>query len=202
MKTRIFFAFTLTAVSFVFCLQSCSDSKEKNAAQDKQDPEVSKALPEDTIKHGEYLVNIMGCNDCHSPKKMGANGPEIIPELMLSGYPSDRPLVKFDSKLIKSGFAMFYPDLTAAAGPWGVSFAANLTPDKTGTGDWTEENFRKAFSQGKFKGLDNTRLLLPPMPWESYKSISDYDLKSIFAYLKSIKAVKNVVPNHVSPDKM
>ena len=202
MKKRIFFAFTLTAVSFVFCLQSCSDSNEKNAVQAKQDPEVSKALPEDTIKHGEYLVAIMGCNHCHSPKKMGAKGPEIIPELLLSGFPSDRPLVKFDSKLIKSGFPMFYPDLTGAAGPWGVSFAANLTPDKTGIGDWTEQQFLKALTQGKFKGLENTRSLLPPMPWEDFAVLSDYDLKSIFAYLKSIKPVKNVVPNHVSPDKM
>jgi len=202
MKKSIFFAFTLTAVSFAYCLQSCSDNKEKNATHAKQDPEVSRVLPEDTIKRGEYLVTVMGCNDCHSPKKMGANGPEIIPELMLSGYPSDRPLVKFDSKLIKSGFGMFYPDLTAAAGPWGVSFAANLTPDKTGIGDWTEQQFRKALTQGKFKGLDNTRSLLPPMPWTNYSSLSDNDLKSIFAYLKSIKPVKNVVPNHVSPDKM
>ena len=58
----------------------------------------------------------MGCNDCHSPKKMGAHGPEIIPELALSGYPADRPIVKFDNKLIKEGFAQFYLDLTGAAG--------------------------------------------------------------------------------------
>ena len=199
MKRCIFLAFTLTAVSSACCLQSCSDNKEKNISVAEKSPE---GLKEDTIKHGEYLVNIMGCNDCHSPKKMGAKGPEIIPELILSGYPSDRPLVKFDSKLIKSGFAMFYPDLTAAAGPWGVSFAANLTPDKTGIGDWTEQQFRKAITQGKFKGLDNTRLLLPPMPWTNYTSLSDNDLKSIFAYLKSIKPVKNVVPGTVSPDKL
>ncbi|MDQ3292346.1 MAG: c-type cytochrome [Bacteroidota bacterium] len=159
-------------------------------------------LQEDRVKHGAYLVKAMGCNDCHSPKKMGANGPEIISELMLSGYPSDRPIVKFDSKLIKSGFSMFYPDLTAAAGPWGVSFAANLTPDNTGLGNWTEEQFRKAIKEGKSKGLDGTRPLLPPMPWTNYTALSDDDVKSIFAYLKSIKPVKNTVPAPITPDKL
>lgn len=199
MKKYFFLVLILVIVNFGFCLQSCSDNKEKDVpiAETNADSPT-----ENKIKHGEYLVTVMGCNDCHSPKKMGANGPEIIPELMLSGYPSDRPLVKFDSKLIKSGFAMFYPDLTAAAGPWGVSFAANLTPDSTGIGNWTEDQFRKAIMQGKFKGLDGTRLLLPPMPWINYTTLSDNDVKSIFAYLKNIKPVKNIVPDAVSPDKL
>lgn len=133
---------------------------------------------------------------------MGANGPEIIPELTLSGYPSDRPIVKFDNKMIKDGFAIFYPDLTAAAGPWGVSFAANITPDETGTGNWTEEQFKKAITQGKFKGLDGGRLLLPPMPWPDFASLKDDDVHAIFMYLKSIKPVKNIVPAPVTPDRM
>jgi hypothetical protein len=97
---------------------------------------------------------------------------------------------------------MFYPDLTAAAGPWGVSFAANLTPDETGIGNWTEEQFKKAMTQGKFKGLDGSRTLLPPMPWTNFQTLSNDELHSIFAYLKSIKPVKNVVPNPITPDKM
>lgn len=166
--------------------------------------EVAKAAPtpEEVVKHGKYLVSVMGCNDCHSPKKMGPNGPEVIPELLLSGYPSDRPVIKFDSKLIKEGFAMFYPDLTAAAGPWGVSFAGNLTPDQTGIGNWTEEQFKKALTQGKYKGLDGGRGLLPPMPWFNYTALTDEDINAIFTYLKSIPPVKNVVPQPVTPDKM
>ena len=70
---------------------------------------------EEVIAHGEYLVGIMGCHDCHSPKSMGPTGPEIIPELMLSGFPSDRPIMKFDNPLLKEGFAIFYPDLTIFA---------------------------------------------------------------------------------------
>src|SRR4051794_22871124 len=74
------------------------------------------------VKKGEYLVSVMGCDDCHSPKKMGARGPEIIAELRLSGYPSDRPVAKADTGTLNSGWVLFAPDLTSAIGPWGRSF--------------------------------------------------------------------------------
>lgn len=104
--------------------------------------------------------------------------------------------------MIKEGFGMFYPDLTAAAGPWGISFAANLTPDQSGIGTWTEEQFKKALTQGKFKGIDGARTLLPPMPWFNYTVLKDEDASAIFAYLKSINPVVNVVPQPIPPDQM
>ena len=58
------------------------------------------------VKRGEYLVSIIGCDDCHSPKRMGPMGPEIIPELRLSGYPSSRPIQKADSQVVKQGWAL------------------------------------------------------------------------------------------------
>jgi hypothetical protein len=146
------------------------------------------------VKRGDYLVNSIGCDDCHSPKRMGPHGPEVIPELRFSGYPADRPLQKIDTNVVKQGWVMLAGDLTAAVGPWGVSFAANITPDETGIGNWTEHNFLTAIRHGKFKGLENNRSLLPPMPWFVYKNLTDEDLKSIFAYLKTMPAVKNVVP--------
>jgi len=164
--------------------------------------EILEPSVEDVIAHGAYLVEIMGCHDCHSPKKMGEKGPEIIPELMLSGYPSDRPVIKFDSPLIKEGFAMFYPDLTAAAGPWGVSFTGNLTPHETGIGNWSEAQFKIALTQGKLKGLENGRPLLPPMPWFNFTHLKDEDVHAIYTYLKSINPVENVVPGPVSPENM
>jgi hypothetical protein len=97
---------------------------------------------------------------------------------------------------------MFYPDLTAAAGPWGVSFAANLTPDQSGIGTWTEEQFKRAIMQGKFKGIDGARTLLPPMPWFNFAALKDEDVSAIFAYLKSLKPVVNVVPQPIPPDQM
>ena len=194
------YLFTIIAVgSISVTILSCSNSNQKS---DENDTVAEAVTKEDIVKRGEYLVTIMGCNDCHSPKKMGPNGPEIIPELMLSGYPSDRPIVKFEDPRIKEGFGMFYPDLTAAAGPWGVSFAGNLTPDQSGIGTWTEEQFKTAMTKGKFKGLEGSRTLLPPMPWFNFTELKDEDVKAIFAYLKSIKPVRNVVPQPIPPDQM
>ncbi len=89
---------------------------------------------------------------------------------------------------------MFGPDLTNAVGPWGMSFAANISSDDTGIGTWSESQFFKAMREGKWKGLDGSRSLLPPMPWFNFKNLDDTDLRSIFAYLKSSKPVENVVP--------
>ena len=178
---------------------SCTDADNKEMEISKTEVNASE---EEIIKQGEHLVQIMGCNDCHSPKKMGPKGPEIIPELMLSGYPSDRPIASFDAALLKTGFSVFYPDLTGAAGPWGISFAGNLTPDETGIGGWTEQQFGKAIREGKWKGIDGSRPLLPPMPWINYTNLTDHEVKSIFSYLKSIKPVRNLVPMPVPPDSL
>ena len=177
---------------------SCTNSP-KPATAETQPTELS---GEELVVRGAYLVTIMGCNDCHSPKQMGANGPELIPELLLSGYPGDRPILDLQTEMTGQGFATFYPDLTGSAGPWGMSFAANLTPDATGIGTWSEEQFKKAMKEGKFKGLDGTRKLLSPMPTENFKDIKDEDISAIFAYLKSLPPVKNVVPAAIPPDEL
>lgn len=189
---RLYVCITLLC-SLPFLFAACHNQQPSNA---------NIANTAAIVKQGEHLVTIMGCNDCHSPKQMGAQGPEIIAEKMLSGYPADRPVVQFDSKLLKEGFGMFYPDLTAAAGPWGVSFAANLTPDETGIGNWTEAQFKKAITEGKSKGLDGSRSLLPPMPWQNYTALTDDEIHAIFLYLKSIPPVSNLVPAPVPPDQM
>jgi hypothetical protein len=168
MKRNNFLSLIFAAICSVLIITSCSNSSQKSVENNSA---VNTLSSEYIITRGEYLVTIMGCNDCHSPKKMGPNGPEMIPELLMSGYPSDRPIVKFNDPLLKEGFGMFYPDLTAAAGPWGVSFAANLTPDQSGIGTWTEEQFKRALTEGKFKGIEGARMLLPPMPWFNYTSI-------------------------------
>jgi mono/diheme cytochrome c family protein len=163
-------------------------------------PVPSTPSAEDLIKRGEYLVTIMACNDCHSPKKTGPEGRELIKELMLSGYPAERPLATVNKTEIRNGWVMLNSDNTAAAGPWGVSFAANLTSDQSGIGNWTEENFRRAMKEGKFKGLEISRSLLPPMPWTNYRSIADEDVHAIFSYLMSTTPVSNLVPPPVNPE--
>ncbi|WP_276504118.1 hypothetical protein [Terrimonas pollutisoli] len=96
--------------------------------------------------------------------------------------------------LIQNQQTLFSMDLTAYAGPWGTSYAANITPHQTGIGSWTEEQFIYSIRNGKYKGMKDGRPLLPPMPWQVYRNLNDLDLKAIFAYLKTIKAVANIVP--------
>ncbi len=195
---------SLSSLLPIVALLSLFTTSCESESTTEAEPVAVSAEPteESVISHGEYLVAIMGCNDCHSPKRMGPNGPEIIPELMLSGFPADRPIVKFDSDMIKEGFGMFYPDLTAGAGPWGVSFAGNLTPHETGMGNWTEAQFKKAITEGKLKGLDESRMLLPPMPWTNYVGMKDADIHAMFAYFQSIPAVENIVPAPIPPQDM
>jgi mono/diheme cytochrome c family protein len=153
---------------------------------------------EELVAQGEYLVGIMGCNDCHSPKVFGPQGPSLDPEKLLSGHPAELVIGKYDPAVF-SDWVLFNHHNTAAAGPWGVSFAANLTSDETGIGNWTLDQFRKALKEGKYKGLDGARMLLPPMPWPNYVNLTEADLEAIFAYLKSTKPVKNLVPAPIPP---
>lgn len=156
--------------------------------------------PHPLLKRGEYLVMTMGCGDCHSPKKMTPQGPLPDMDRLLSGYNSQIPLGNYDKNVVKSGqWVMFNNQNTAFIGPWGVSFAANLTPDATGIGSWSLAQFTKAMRQGKAKGLDNTRPLLPPMPWPNYSRMTDDDMKAVYTYLKSLKPVENKVPAPVPP---
>jgi len=151
------------------------------------------------IKKGQYLVGIMGCGDCHAPKIMTPQGPAPDPALGLSGHPSKIPI----GKVVKTqDWVLFHPMNTIAVGPWGASFAANITPDATGIGSWTYEQFKIAMTQGKSKGIASARPLLPPMPWPNYVNMKDEDLQAIFAYLKSCKPIYNVVPQPISPDKL
>ncbi|HLO92245.1 MAG: c-type cytochrome [Chloroflexota bacterium] len=195
--------FTMLAIlSALFTLSYCTsknDSEKKDNQISDQKTEMSNS---DLVAKGEYLVTIMGCNDCHSPKQMGPNGPEIIKETMLSGYPANRPVMEPDKGALKKGWGLMTLDLTQSAGPWGVSFSANLTPDPTGIGNWSEEQFKTAITKGKFKGMENGRTLLPPMPWQNFTKLKDEDVKAIFAYLKSIKPVSNVVPAPIPPDQI
>jgi len=184
MRNSIFLLLFICAAITGFVM-SCENNKVTTTAVISNDS---------LVKRGSYLVNAMGCDDCHSPKRMGEHGPEVIPELRFSGYPANRPIAKADTNVIKNGWALFGPDLTNAVGPWGMSFAANISSDDTGIGTWTEKQFLKAIREGKSKGLDGSRGLMPPMPWFVYKNLNDDDLRSIFAYLKASKPVENIVP--------
>jgi mono/diheme cytochrome c family protein len=164
---------------------------------------ASPEAAEDLVKRGKYLVDITGCHDCHTPMKEGPEGVPVPDEtLLMAGHPVGVPYPIWTPEDLKNRntMAMFGPQLTVAAGPWGVSFATNLTPDKeTGMAEWTEEAFIQAIRTGKHQGQPNGRDILPPMPWPAFKHATDEDLKAIWAYLRSIPAIKNKVPEPVPP---
>ena len=151
------------------------------------------------VARGKYLVTVGGCNDCHTPWIMQANrkpGPDMTRQL--SGHPQD---IKITSplQLNHDRFNVAWSSTnTAFSGPWGVSFTANLTPDvHTGTGIWTFDIFKNTIRNGRHWGV--SRELLPPMPWFNYAKMSDDDLAAIFAYTRTIKPIRNQVPQPIPP---
>jgi mono/diheme cytochrome c family protein len=149
------------------------------------------------IARGKYIVTTSGCNDCHTPWVMGPKGPEPDMSRMLSGHPESAVLPP--PPAVQGPWVMTASATnTAWAGPWGVSFTANLTPDaETGLGKWTQRNFNETIRTGRHMGRG--RPILPPMPILMYKNFTDADMEAIFTYLQSIPAVKNRVPEPLPP---
>lgn len=130
------------------------------------------AKPADLVARGEYLATITGCGDCHTPGTF-YGAPDMSRKL--------------------SGSELGWQ------GPWGVSYARNLTPDKeTGIGSWTDEQIITAIRQGRRP--DGTPVL-PPMPWPDFAAMTDDDVKAIVAFLRSVPPVHHAVPAVVPPGK-
>ncbi|NKI30632.1 cytochrome c [Croceivirga thetidis] len=185
---------TLITIFGLLFLISCNEMpKEKDV------PVLAKVEEIEKEEHGEYLVNILGCADCHTPKKMTALGPVPDMDKHLMGYNSSRPLPPVPDNVPLGPWVLFGAELTVAVGPWGTSFAGNLTPHETGLGNWNLEQFKRAMKQGKYKGLENSRPIMPPMPVEAYKNLTDEDVEAIFLYLKTIKPLENIVPAYKPP---
>jgi hypothetical protein len=129
---------------------------------------------------------------------MGPNGTEPDEARYLSGHPAD---LKLPPPPKPQGPWIVSADATGTAwsGPWGISYTANLTPDRdTGLGAWTEQQFIETLRTGRHQGRG--RQILPPMPWQPFGTMTDPDLKAVFAYLRSIKPIKNKVPDPVIAD--
>ena len=150
------------------------------------------------VERGAYIVRSFGCNDCHTPWIVGPRGPEPDMSRALTGHPADVILPPPPALPPGPWIATSAATNTAFAGPWGVSFAANLTPDaETGLGAWTGEMFIQAIRTGRHEGKG--RPILPPMPAPMIRNMTDEDLLSIFAYLQSLKPVRNRVPQPIDP---
>ncbi len=130
----------------------------------------AKAKADAKVARGQYLATITGCGDCHTPGTF-------------YGAP--------DHTRLLSGSELGWQ------GPWGISFARNLTPDvETGIGSWTEAQIVEAIRHGR---RPDGRTLLPPMPWPDFVAMTDDDAEAIAAYLKTVPPVHHVVPAVVPP---
>jgi mono/diheme cytochrome c family protein len=126
----------------------------------------------DPIKYGEYLAGpVAHCSDCHTPRSTDGRA---------------------DPAKLFSGGAPF-------EGPWGTSYASNITPDPaTGIGNWTDAEIIAAIYGAKRDG----RRLLPPMPTHYYATgIPADDLKAIISYLRSLPPIRNKVPAAKPPPR-
>jgi mono/diheme cytochrome c family protein len=192
MKKSVFISASIAMISLLILSQFSCSSREENKQMTEQE----------LISRGKYLVTTGGCDDCHTPKIYTANGPVPDTTKRLSGFQQGEKLPALDVKYVAPGnWVATESNFTAWVGPWGISYASNLTPDNaTGIGALTEEMFIKALREGKYMGVG--RPLLPPMPWPTIGQMTDEDLKAIYAYLKTIKPIHNEVPQPTPPDKM
>jgi mono/diheme cytochrome c family protein len=195
LSSRGICALGLSAV--VIVTLACQSQSEKQRAAARQ--AMSEMKISTPSERGKYLVAIAGCSECHTPFKMGPNGPEPDMTRFLSGHPQDLklpPPPKVGPPWVMIGAATN----TAFAGPWGITYAANLTPDlHTGMGVWTEKMFLDAMKTGKHMG--GGRHILPPMPQPAYANMTDEDLKAIYTYLRTIPKISNMVPDYIPPEK-
>jgi mono/diheme cytochrome c family protein len=123
----------------------------------------------DRVTRGEYLVKVAGCGDCHTPGTF-AGAPDMSRSLAGTEY--------------------------GWVGPWGTTYASNLTPDSTGLAGWTEEDIVRALKSGTRR--DGTPLR-PPMPWPWFSNLTDEDAHSIAAYLQTLPPVRHAVPAALPP---
>jgi mono/diheme cytochrome c family protein len=125
------------------------------------------------ITRGKYLVELGGCEHCHTP-----------------GYLLGKPDAAHHFGGSDVGFEV--PGLGTFVGP-------NLTPDKqTGLGDWSLEEIVTAIRTGV---IPDGRVLAPIMPWQSFASLTHADATAIAVYLKSLPAVKHQVPGPFGPNQ-
>lgn len=131
----------------------------------------ARPAPSDRVAYGRYLTTMASCTDCHTPM-------------------DDRG--QFVEGMAFAGGNEFSP------GSGGVIRSANITPDvETGIGSWTEQDFVERFkviaeasdADLQLDGRQNTE-----MPWRDYGGMTRDDLGAIYAYLRTVPAVRNAVP--------
>jgi hypothetical protein len=123
------------------------------------------------VARGKYLVeNVIACSDCHTPK-------------LASGAPDSTHYLAGNATFVKLPDGSMLP-------------SANLTPDPTGLGGYTNEQIKHMFMDGMTpQGVDGgTRALNSVMPYYVFHNMAGDDADAIVAYLRSIPPVKNNLP--------
>jgi mono/diheme cytochrome c family protein len=148
--------------------------------------EASASHQDDLVAHGKYIATIAGCTSCHTPLQAEYQNPQTLTLEQIQTLAFNETQATDQAKLLAGGRAF---DL----GPAGVVFTRNITPDiETGIGAWTDDQIKIAIKTG----IDNEgKLLFPVMPYHVYNGMADTDLESVIAYLHSVNAVKNQVPD-------
>jgi hypothetical protein len=189
---RIAFEYLVLATAVASTIAVSLPARAQSAAAERSRDTVA-----EKIARGKYIVTTSGCHDCHTPWVIGPKGPEPDMTRALSGHPQDMvlpPAPKPEGPWVMTAAATN----TAWAGPWGVSFTANLTPDpETGLGKWTLRNFVETIRGGRHMGRG--RPVLPPMPIQVYRNWTDADFDAVYSYLRSIPAITNRVPEPLPP---
>jgi hypothetical protein len=200
MKTRLH---VLSFVPVVLFSMGCSEGpKTKNAVDPAPAAAVRAAPAESPVERGAFLVRMGGCSDCHTPMKFDPAIGMPVPDTSryLSGHPAGAPGPSGQPK--DHDQAVIGPTFTSFRLPFGTVFTANLTPDpETGLGNWTKDMFVRAMRTGRHMGGQG-RPIVPPMPWPTLAQQSDADLAAIFAYLQSLPAIKNEVPQPEIPGQV
>lgn len=189
---RIAFEYMVLATAVASTIAVALPARAQTVAAERKTDAVA-----EKIARGNYIVTTSGCHDCHTPWVMGPKGPEPDMTRALSGHPENMvlpPPPKVEAPWVMTAAATN----TAWAGPWGISYTANLTPDpETGLGKWTLRNFVETIRTGRHMGRG--REVLPPMPVQVYRNWTDADFEAVFSYLRSVPAIKNRVPEPLPP---
>lgn len=195
---------TMTMLTCALATAALSVACKENAPTTESAPavkvEAKKLDAKAEIARGQYIVTTSACHDCHTPWKMGPDGPGPDMSRALSGHPAAMQMPPAPQLPEGPWIGLMSATNTAWGGPWGVSFTANLTPDReTGLGNWTRQNFIETIRKGRHMGAG--RPLLPPMPAPVYANLTDEDLGAVYAYLQTVPAISNKVPAPLPPTK-
>ena len=112
MKSLIYYLHVLVMMVLIGCNHQPSEKLEVIDGVE---------MEQELTEHGQYMVNVLGCADCHTPKKMTENGPQIDMEKYMMGFNESEGLPPIPENVPIGPWVLFKGDLTAAVGPWGIS---------------------------------------------------------------------------------